>query len=115
MFAYQLLITLEIIVSGLLIIVVLMQSSKGGGLAGSFAGGSMGTVFGVRRTADFLGKATAYLAAIFIAICLLTNLFFLPGKQTGVESIIQKGTTTSVPKPAPPRSQPAAAPQQQGK
>jgi preprotein translocase subunit SecG len=115
MFGYQLFIMLEMIVSVLLIIAVLMQSSKGGGLAGSFAGGSMGTVFGVRRTADFLGKATAYLAAIFIALCLITNLFFLPGKQTSSESIIQKGSPTSVPKALPPRSLPAAAPQQKAK
>ena len=115
MFVYQILIMLEIIVSVLLVIVILMQSSKGGGLAGSFAGGSMGTVFGVRRTADFLSKATSYLAAIFIALCLIANIFFLPGKQTGSESIIQKGLPTSVPKALPPRSLPAAAPQQKSK
>ena len=117
MFGYQLFIFLELIVSILLIVVVLMQSSKGGGLAGSFAGGSMGTVFGVRRTADFLSKATAYLAIAFVGLCLITNLFFLPGKQGAADSIIQRGSPTSVPKPAPPRSQPAAtpAPQQQSK
>ena len=116
MFGYQLFIFLELVVSLLLIIVILMQSSKGGGLAGSFGGSSMGTVFGVRRTADFLGRATSYLAAIFIALCLITNLFFLPGKQAGAESIIQRGTPTSVPKATPPRSQPAATvPQQPSK
>ena len=116
MFGYQLLIALEMIVSVLIIVVILMQSSKGGGLAGSFGGASMGTVFGVRRTADFLAKATAYLAIIFVGICLATNLFFLPGKQgSTTDSIIQTGTPTSVPKPAPPRSQPAAVPQQKAK
>src|SRR6266571_1723615 len=116
---FGVLVTLEMFVSILLIIVVLMQSSKGGGLAGSFGGGSMGTVFGVRRTADFLSRATTILATIFIALCLITNLFFLPGKKEGGESVIQKGPTpTSVPKPLPPRTTttPAAsAPQQQGK
>ena len=112
---YTLLIAVEIIVSILLIIVILMQSSKGGGLAGSFAGGSMGTVFGVRRTADFLSKATGYLAFVFIALCLVINLFFLPGSTTGTESVIQQGgnTPTSAPKPIPPTSQPAATPVQE--
>jgi preprotein translocase subunit SecG len=112
---FGILLTLEIIVSILLIIVVLMQSSKGGGLAGSFGGSSVGTVFGVRRTADFLSKATTYLAIVFIGLCLIINFFFLPGKATNVESIIQRGTPTSVPAPLPPQSQPAATPQGQQK
>ena len=111
---YTLFMFLEIIVSILLIVVILMQSSKGGGLAGTFAGGSMGTVFGVRRTADFLGKATGYLAFLFIALCLVINLFFLPRSKTGTESIIQSGsTTTTAPRPVPPTSQPAATPNAQ--
>ena len=112
---FGILLTIEILVSILLIIAVLMQNSKGGGLAGALGGSSVGTVFGVRRTADFLGKATTYLAAIFIALCLIINFFFLPGKATNVDSIIQKGLPTSVPSPVAPQSQPAATPQQQGK
>lgn len=111
---YTLFIGIEIVVSILLTIVILMQSSKGGGLAGSFAGGSMGTVFGVRRTADFLGKATGYLAFVFLLLCLVINIFFLPtGTSAGTESVIQSGTPTTAPRPVPPTSQPAATPQQQ--
>jgi len=107
------LIALEIIVSIMLMIAILMQSSKGGGLAGSFGGGSMGTVFGVRRTADFLGRATTILATAFIVICLITNIFFLPGKKTSSESIIQKGSApVAMPRALPPSSQPAASPKQ---
>ncbi len=112
---FGILVFIEIIVSIMLIIVVLMQSSKGGGLAGSFGGGQVSTVFGVRRTADFLSKATTYLAIAFVALCLVINFFFLPGKATNVESIIQKGLPTAVPAPAAPQSQPAATPQQQQK
>lgn len=106
------LIALEIFVSILLIIVVLMQASKGGGLAGTFGGMSMGTMFGVRRTADFLSKATTVLAGIFIGLCLLINLFFLPNKGTSQESIIQQGTQQSLPPPLPPQTNPATTPQQ---
>ena len=111
---YTFLIIIEILVSIMLTIVILMQSSKGGGLAGSFAGGSMGTVFGVRRTADFLSKATGYLAFVFIALCLVINLFFLPSSgKTGSDSVIQSGNPTTAPRPVPPTSQPAAIPKQQ--
>jgi preprotein translocase subunit SecG len=111
---YTLLILVEIIISILLTIVILMQSSKGGGLAGTFAGGSMGSMFGVRRTADFLSKATGYLAAVFIALCLVINLFFLPtASRTGTESVLQSGTPTTTPRAVPPTSQPAATPTQQ--
>jgi preprotein translocase subunit SecG len=110
---FAILIFIEMLVSILLMIVILMQSSKGGGLAGSFGGGSMGTVFGVRRTADFLGRATTILATIFIVLSLLINIFFLPGKQVGIDSIIQRGgVPTGTPRPLPPSSKPAAAPTQ---
>ena len=113
---YSILVSIEILASILLIVVVLMQSSKGGGLAGSFGGSSMGTVFGVRRTADFLGRATTILAAIFIGLCLIANIYFLPSKSTNAESIIQRGgTPASVPAPVPPRSKPATIPQQENK
>jgi len=104
---FLLLMTVEVIVSILLVIVVLMQASKGGGLAGSFGGASMGTMFGVRRTADFLSKSTTVLATIFIGLCLIINLFFLPNKGTTTESAIQRGSTQqSVPPPLPPQSLP---------
>ncbi len=114
---FGILVAIEIIISVVLIIVVLMQASKGGGLAGSFGGGQMGTVFGVRRTADFLSRSTTILATVFIALSIIINLFFLPGKATTTESVIQRGDTpTSVPRAMPPQqSQPAATPQEQGK
>jgi preprotein translocase subunit SecG len=97
-----------------MMVVILMQSSKGGGLAGSFGGSGMGTIFGVRRTADFLSKSTTILATIFIALSIIINLFFLPGKATNVESVIQSGAApTSAPQAVPPVSQPAATPSQQ--
>ncbi len=111
---YGLLITVEIIVSILLIIVVLMQSSKGGGLAGTFGGGNMGAVFGVRRTADFLSKATSALAVVFIVLCLVINMFFLPSSSKGGESVLQRNAPQAVPPPSIPEqgqpSVPAATP-----
>ncbi len=75
---------LEIFLSVLLVVVVLMQASKGGGLSGSFggAGAGFGTMFGVRRTADILSRATTILGTAFIALAFLIDLFFLPNKAT---------------------------------
>ena len=44
------------IICVLLILIVLVQNSKGGGLASSFA--SSNQIMGVRKTTDFLEKAT---------------------------------------------------------
>ncbi|MCM1072068.1 MAG: preprotein translocase subunit SecG [Alistipes timonensis] len=72
---YTLIIILTVIVSILLIIVVLVQKSKGGGLSSTFAGSNQ--IMGVRRTNDFIEKATWTLAGI---ICLLSiiSVFVMP-------------------------------------
>lgn len=88
---YTLLITLAVFISAILIVMVLLQSSKGGGLAGTFGGAGFGTMFGTRRTADFLSKSTWWLAGVLVILILLINLFFLPG-SSGLEdreSVIQ--------------------------
>ncbi|MEO8399988.1 MAG: preprotein translocase subunit SecG [Ignavibacteriaceae bacterium] len=99
---YNLLISFTVIIAILLIIIVLLQSSKGGGLAGTFGGaaGGMGTMFGSRRTADFLSKATWWLSGALAVLAITVNLFFLPGRTTASEreSIIQKsGQQNTVP------------------
>jgi preprotein translocase subunit SecG len=88
------LIVVEIIVSILLVVAILMQSSKGGGLAGTFGGGQVGMMFGVRRTADFLTRSTQVLAVIFGVLALLINIAFLPRGGNSGESVIQgQGST----------------------
>jgi len=111
---YTLLITISLFISVLLIIVVLLQSSKGGGLAGSFGGaGQFGTVFGTRRTADFLSKATWWLGGSLLVLAIVINLFFLPG-QSSVdqrESIIQRDKQAVPTAPALPQQQSTQPPQ----
>ncbi|CUU00505.1 preprotein translocase subunit SecG [Candidatus Thermokryptus mobilis] len=114
---YSVLVAIEIIIAVLLIIFVLLQAGRGGGLAGAFGGAGFGTVFGIRRTADFLSKATITLGAIFLLLAIIINLFFLPGKtpESVRESIIQQRAKTVPPVtvPQPTQSQPAATPQEQ--
>ena len=96
---YTILVLITSIVAVLLIIVVLMQSSKGGGLAGTFGGaGNMGSMFGTRRTADFLSQATWWLAGTVAVLTVVVNLFFLPGKVTQEQrSIIQETGRQNIP------------------
>lgn len=67
---------LIVIVCILLILVVLVQNSKGGGLASSFA--SSNQVMGVRKTADFLEKATWTLAIALLALSLVSTAYNKP-------------------------------------
>lgn len=60
------------IVCVLLILIVLVQNSKGGGLAAGFS--SSNQIMGVRRTADFLEKATWTLAGVLLFLCLAASV-----------------------------------------
>lgn len=110
-YMYTFFLTIEMIVSVLLTIVVLMQASKGGGLAGSFGGSNIGTVFGVRRTSDFLSKTTTILATVFLVLALFINLVVLPKGERATPSVIQsQAPPTGV---LPPVQQPETTPQPQ--
>lgn len=65
-----------IIVCVLLILIVLVQNSKGGGLASSFS--SSNQVMGVRKTADFLEKATWTLAVALLSLSLISAAYNKP-------------------------------------
>jgi preprotein translocase subunit SecG len=62
---------LIVIVCLLLCAVVLVQNSKGGGLASDFS--SSNQVMGVRKTGDFLEKATWSLAITLLALSLVST------------------------------------------
>lgn len=61
-----------IIAAILLVFTVLAQNPKGGGLSSTFGGSS--SIIGARQTADFLEKATWYIAIGIVVIVLLTNV-----------------------------------------
>jgi preprotein translocase subunit SecG len=56
-----------------LVFIVLIQNSKGGGLASGFA--SSNQVMGVRKTTDFLEKATWVLAGTVLFLSIVTSAF----------------------------------------
>ena len=70
---YPLIIVLIILASLLMCGIVLIQESKGGGLASSFA--SSNQIMGVRKTTDFLEKATWGLAVAMVVLSIVSAAF----------------------------------------
>lgn len=84
---YYLISVLIIIASFLLVLIVLVQNSKGGGLASGFS--SSNQVMGVRKTADFLEKATWTLAVSLLVLTVLATAFIPKGEVDETRSIIE--------------------------
>ncbi|MDR3219807.1 MAG: preprotein translocase subunit SecG [Dysgonamonadaceae bacterium] len=74
----------------LLVLIVIVQNSKGGGLAAGFS--SSNQVMGVRKTTDFLEKATWGLAGAIVVLCIGASIALPRGqnvKDTGLKEEIQ--------------------------
>ena len=80
------LLTILILIASVLMIgIVLIQKSKGGGLASNFAGSNQ--IMGVRKTTDFIEKATWTLAGI-ICVLAIISAFVMP-RNVATESRVQ--------------------------
>ena len=91
---YTLLIILSIITALLLIVVVLVQKSKGGGLSSSFGGGNQ--IMGVRRTTDFIEKAT-WTLAIALGVFVIASVFVMPRNITMQSKVEVPAAQTAAP------------------
>jgi len=69
---YTFIVILILVVCLLLALVVLVQNSKGGGLAANFSAPQQ--VLGARGSADFIEKATWWLAGILVVLCLAATV-----------------------------------------
>jgi preprotein translocase subunit SecG len=86
---YLLLSILILIVCVLLGLIVLVQNSKGGGLAANFSASTQ--IMGVRRTNDFLEKATWTLAIALLVLSIAASLSISRGgSETGQSAIEQQ-------------------------
>ncbi len=80
--------TVFIILASLLMIgIVLVQKSKGGGLASNFA--SSNQIMGVRKTTDFVEKAT-WTLAIVIAVLSIATVFVGHNEQGSSSSAVNE-------------------------
>ncbi len=106
----------------LLTAVVLVQESKGGGLASGFS--SANQVMGVKKTADFLERATWTLAIVLMGLCLAAaaiqgpaggNVIGIDEGDSGVIEQIENDPTQLPQAPQVPQSiQQQPAPNQSG-
>jgi preprotein translocase subunit SecG len=78
---------LILIAAILLVGIVLIQNSKGGGLASGFS--SSNQIMGVRKTTDFLEKATWVLAGVVVVLSVVITAF-LPRDNKVQESEIRQ-------------------------
>jgi preprotein translocase subunit SecG len=110
---------IQALVAAALVGVVLMQRSEGGGLG---IGGNPGGAFGARGAADFLTRATKWLAVAFVTLSIvLAALAVRESRVGGVTTTLERGAPAPaapdlladpVPAPAAP-ADPAAAPAEQ--
>ena len=91
---YTLLVILIVIAALLMIGIVLIQESKGGGLASNFA--SYNQIGGVRKTTDFIEKATWSLAA-FMVVVSVACAYVAP--QSSTDSSVMEGIENPVTNP----------------
>ncbi len=87
---YTLFVILIVIAAILMIGIVLIQESKGGGLASNFS--SSNAIMGVRKTTDFIEKATWTLAATMVIVSVVCA-YVAPTSNTA-ESVIEKSAAT---------------------
>ena len=125
---YVFLIILIVIFSLLLTLIVLVQNSKGGGLAAGFQ--SSNQIMGVRKTTDFLEKATWGLAAFMVLLSIVVvgiqsnsrenvNDSMIKEQAVDFNNQMQKGTAApnfgetpaQQPQEAAPAQKPAAQPE----
>lgn len=90
---YTFIVILILVVCVLLALVVLVQNSKGGGLAANFSAPTQ--VLGARQSADFIEKATWWLAGILVALCLLATIS-IPHRTSGSEINTEVTATSDV-------------------
>ncbi len=90
---YPLLIIFFVIISIAMILIVLIQESKGGGLASSFS--SSNQILGVRKTTDFIEKATWGLAIVLVVLS-ISCAWLVPTAATS-SSVIENAATEQAP------------------
>ena len=131
---YTFITILVVVFSLALIFFVVIQNSKGGGLAAGFS--SSNQVMGVRKTTDFLEKATATLAGLVVVGSIMASIILTNKANSSDDSIKnelmnlqqnstnpnttapfgtavpngEKGTQQQAPAPASPAPAPATTP-----
>lgn len=102
---HTVLVVIQVLVAVALIGLVLIQHGKGADAGAAFGSGSSGTVFGARGAANFLSRATAWLAAAFFASS-LALAYLVSGGTNATRSVVDSIEST----PAAVEAAPVTAP-----
>lgn len=95
---FTFLLVLQALIAAALVTVILMQRSEGGGLTG----GSPTGLMSARGAADFLTRATAILAGMFILCCIaLATLASLNNRTAKVDASAASPASQTAPLSAP--------------
>jgi len=95
------LLVLQFLIAVALVVVILMQKSEGGGLG---MGGSPSGLMSARGAADFLTRATAVLASVFVLLSIGMAVLAATSHDTSIDTSLARKPS------APPISSQAPAP-----
>ncbi len=102
---FSFLLVVHAIIAALLVTVILMQQSEGGGLTSS---GSPSGLMSARGAANFLTRATAVLAGLFIGMSILLAVIAATRSNNAIDTSLARPATAAPAAPTGPA--PAAAP-----
>ncbi|KTT68859.1 preprotein translocase subunit SecG [Sphingomonas endophytica] len=96
---FTFLIVLQAIIAAALVTVILMQRSEGGGLTSS---GSPSGLMSARGAADFLTRATAVLASLFVLMSILLAFLAAHRGAVSVDTSLQRRAPAAQTQAQPP-------------
>ena len=107
-FVLNLVLVLQIVSALAMVGLILMQHGKGADMGAAFGSGASGSLFGASGSANFLSRATAVLASIFLASTLALAYFGFSIRATPGTggSVLDRAAVTA---PAAPASGAASA------
>ena len=99
---YTVLMIVQVLTAIGLVGLILLQHGKGADAGAAFGSGASGTVFGSRGSANFLSRATAWLATVFFAVSLaLAYLVHGEREATSVIDRVQPAASETAPAASP--------------
>ena len=107
-FVLNLVLVLQIVSALAMVGLILMQHGKGADMGAAFGSGASGSLFGASGSANFLSRATAVLATVFLA-CTLALAYFgfsVRSAPASGSSVLERAAVTA---PAAPASGVASA------
>lgn len=84
---FTFLLVVQAVIAATLVTVILMQKSEGGGLT---SGGSPSGLMSARGAADFLTRATAVLATMFVSLSIVLSVIAATRQSTTVDTSLAR-------------------------